>query len=698
MFCFVPNRHAFGFDASDQGGFQMNFSLNPPLTPKSGSRLEIIIVCRVSNPGPGKQDIRSLEDQEAQHRQWVKAHTSMPFKIHVIAGSGSGESLERREYEKLIELIETGLYDLVLVEDIGRIVRRIHAHLVCEICVDTNTRLIARNDNIDTATVGWEDRSIFSAWHHERSNRDTSERIKRTQRNRFMHGGCLPGCIFGYRRPPGAKSDHELERLAEYEPVYRRWFEMLDQGAPFSEVADWLNANQVPTGDACRQDKWDCKMVSRVTRNPLLKGVRQRNRRRSRRNNKTGRYISERAPEPYILSREVPRLAFVDADLFDRVQQKLRDRNRKYRRSDHPQADPLLRRPKKRTRFPGQSVRCGICGRLFVFGGHGQTHRLMCNGAREYKCWNSLTFDGRLAAERLSQAVLNEIAALPDFETRIGAMIKEEWEAIEAAGRQELKSVDAKIQTVERRLENLVRVLSDAQGSPTVVDELKRLEAEKAHLESRREEVTQAPEPNFKLPTMSEIRRLAKKEIGRLAIDSPEFARLLRQLLPSILVYPVKLVDGETYGLRAKADMNAAIFATAASSFDVVQSHLQTTIELNLFASPQREAFREQVMELRSQGQKVAQIAARLGITKTAVDRAAAVQRKLEQAGRATPWLPVAKANDCSKKMRRQQNKRFHFEPLPGFPKALNRSLGYEPIRKPHLIVLRIESRFPDRL
>jgi len=79
----------------------------------------------------------------------------------VIAGSGSGELLDRDDYQRLIDLVATRRYDLVFCEDLGRIVRRIHAHLVCEHCEDHNTRLYAKNDRVDTAFPNWREASIF---------------------------------------------------------------------------------------------------------------------------------------------------------------------------------------------------------------------------------------------------------------------------------------------------------------------------------------------------------------------------------------------------------------------------------------------------------------------------------------------------------------------------------------------------------
>jgi DNA invertase Pin-like site-specific DNA recombinase len=216
----------------------MSGELHPPLRPpKNGHMLEILTVCRVSNPQPGKQDERSLGDQEASYHEWLKRNVGRPYDMTVIAGSGSGELLDRDDYQRLIDPVATRRYDLVLCEDLGRIVRRIHAHLVCEHCEDHNTRLYAKNDRVDTALPNWREASILAAFHHERSNRDTSERIKRTHRNRFTNGGCLPHGLYGWIKPPGAKIDTEMaERLGREQNFVAR----VETGQRRVDLVEWV--------------------------------------------------------------------------------------------------------------------------------------------------------------------------------------------------------------------------------------------------------------------------------------------------------------------------------------------------------------------------------------------------------------------------------------------------------------------------
>lgn len=242
--------------------------LSTPLAPKNRRKLLVLFVCRISTV---HQDIRSLADQEALCREWLTQHTDLETEIVVIAGRGSGEDLERTDYQRACDEVASGRYDLVLVEDLGRICRRIHALLFCEECQDHETRLVAINDGIDTVTDGWRMSSFFAAVKHEISNADTSKRIRRTLRNRFQQGGVVQCVIAGYIKPDGTKSDAEDRKDPTFEPIYDKWFQLLDDGASFAEVADWLNKNSVPIELYSRKKEWEGPMVAKVTRNPILR-------------------------------------------------------------------------------------------------------------------------------------------------------------------------------------------------------------------------------------------------------------------------------------------------------------------------------------------------------------------------------------------------------------------------------------------
>src|SRR5262245_45227791 len=160
--------------------------LSCPLVPRIGAILIVLGIARISTL---KQDERSLKDQEALYRRWLDEHYGRPYELIVISGQGSGEWLDRGDYLRSWDEVETGKFDLVITEDLGRIARRTHVVQFCEHCEDHNTRLIALNDQIDTAQDNWHAIAGFASLRHEMYNADTGKRIRRSLRHRFTQGG-----------------------------------------------------------------------------------------------------------------------------------------------------------------------------------------------------------------------------------------------------------------------------------------------------------------------------------------------------------------------------------------------------------------------------------------------------------------------------------------------------------------------------
>lgn len=642
--------------------------IHPSLVAKNGGKLKVLAVCRISTL---KQDEKSLEDQEASYRQWLDTSTQVPYELEVIATQGSGECIDRAEYLDAIERVESGLYDLVITEDLGRICRRVHAHIFCESCQDEDTRLIALNDNIDTGIEGWEMNSFFAAMRHESYNRDTSQRIRRTLRNRFMQGGVVQCEIFGYLKPSGATTDADLSKDPAAETLYDEWFRLLEEGASYSEVADWMNALGIPTGPYCRSDTWTGRMVGRITFNPILKGLRQRNRKMSRRVNKTGRRKSVAAPPEDLLERDCPHLAFIDPVRYDRVICQLKERNAKYRRGLSGGIDPRKNVPKKRTRWPGQSVLCGICGRNFVFGGHGQTDHLMCSGAREYQCWNGITFDGPTACNTLSLKLFEQISKLPGFDSQFMTELHRECELVDGDRTKRSDEIAHQIGDVERKASNIVRAIGELGTSPILSAELRSLETKLGDLRAEQSELAESPRQRLVLPSVAEIGRIAKETFKDLASDSQEFARQMRRIVEQIFVHPHRLCDGGHPVLRAEVKFSLVPFVSKdASGLSGLGDRLSGTFIADLFVPPQRAVFRDDVVRLtQSTSLTERQIASQLGITQPAVQYAKKLARQMKRLGLSDPYVTLTGPPADYAKLKRHNHHRYEFTPRDGFPR-----------------------------
>jgi DNA invertase Pin-like site-specific DNA recombinase len=635
--------------------------LDPPLTSRQGVTLRVLIICRISTE---HQDPRSLADQEALLRRHVADCYDGPADVHVIASRGSGERLDRAELLAAEDRIERGEFDLVLAEDLGRVCRRNHAVGFCELCEDVDTRFIALNDQLDTGRPDWRMNALFAAFRHESANKDTALRIRRSLRHRFEKGGVVQTTIYGYVKPPGAKSDAELSKDPAAEAVYDAMFRRLEDGATFAEVADWLNAGGVSPGPYCRSGRWDVAMVARVVRNPILKGVRVRNKKMSRRVNKTGQHRSVAAPPEERLERVCPHLAFIDPERFDRVNALLVRRNAKYRRGKDG-VDPRQGVAKKRTRWPGQHLHCGVCGRLYRYGGHGQTDHLMCAGAYEYACWNGATADGPLAARTLSGAVLDAIRALPDSDATFQAMVAAEVERLRAAQGGRLDELDARLAKLDRQLANVRSALREAGPSKALIDDLKQLEAGREQLLGERAELERVPRRVIAIPPPGELKRLALEALAGLAADAPEFGRLMKRLIPRIEVFPFRLCDGGRVVLRARFALDLVALVPDARALAGLADVLRRELVVDLFDPPQRVAYRERVLALKADGLTERQIATRLGITQPAVQRAAALNREMERRGLADPYVRLIEPPDDDGRLRRHRHPRYQFRPRP---------------------------------
>ena len=145
----------------------------------------------------------------------------------------------------------------------------------------------------------------------------------------------------------------------------------------------------------------------------------------------------------------------------------------------------------------------------------------------------------------------------------------------------------------------------------------------------------------------------------------------MRCLIPKILVFPYQLCDGGKIVLRAKFRLRLSNLLVDAPARDLLEQTLEKVLDVDLFEPCQRAAHRERIVALRAttnpetnKRYTEAEAARLVGITKTAAQRAAALQRKMDELGISDPYLPVLEPTENMGKIRRHQHKRYSFEPL----------------------------------
>jgi DNA invertase Pin-like site-specific DNA recombinase len=642
----------------------MNYA-SQTLQPKNGQFFSVLGVCRIST---SHQNGRSLDDQRALYVEWLEQEYGKNYRLDVIQGTGSGEDLTRPALQELQDRLEKGDLDVVITEDLGRIARRLAASQICEIAEDVGTRVVAINDHVDTSNPDWRMSSMFACLRHETYNRDTSSRIRRSLRNRFSQGDVVQSLPYGYFKPHAHASDSECSKLPEAQEIYDQVFRRLEDGQTFAQVSDWMNEQKVPTGSACRTPIWTGSLLATVIRNPILKGVRQRNRRVTVRINRTGRRKTEPATPDMLLERHVPHLAFIEPLRYDRVIRQLRLRNQKYRRAESVRNDPRAGISKKQTRWPGQHLRCGVCGRLFVWGGHGRNDRLMCNGVREHHCWNSVTVHGTTLSQALAAEVRRQIEILPDFDAKWLEQLNSEAASLLAANDLQRQQLEQELAHARREVENLIDFISGGHRSDSIAARLRIAESRQTEIHDAIDLLTHQRPVEVQLPPAEELRQLANAAFANLAVESRDFGDLMRTVIDNLYVLPFHLLGGGHPQPRCSFTLNLSTLLHGCDLMVLRQlSILSLPCAVDLTVAPQYERIRPDVIAMRAQRMTERNIAAQLGVTVTAVQHAASLQRKMDAQGLTSPWVPILNEEAVRKTFKRVHHARYQFQPLPGF-------------------------------
>jgi hypothetical protein len=96
------------------------------------------IVARIG----GCQNQKELSPED-HGKQVVAERYNVPVEYRIIANRGKVERLDRPELAEIEAMLRTRELDLLIAEDIGRMVRGATAVLLCGIAVDHGTRVIA---------------------------------------------------------------------------------------------------------------------------------------------------------------------------------------------------------------------------------------------------------------------------------------------------------------------------------------------------------------------------------------------------------------------------------------------------------------------------------------------------------------------------------------------------------------------------
>jgi hypothetical protein len=109
--------------------------------------------------------------------------------------------------------------------------------------------------------------------------------------------------------------------------------------------------------------------------------------------------------------------------------------------------------------------------------------------------------------------------------------------------------------------------------------------AEENHLKER-------PLEAIVIPSVETVKAMARESFAGLAVESPDFGKLMRMLIPRIVVIPYRLPDGGMIVHWAKFRLHLSQLLPERRAADALQRPLEQFLMVDLFDPPQREAYR----------------------------------------------------------------------------------------------------------
>ncbi len=224
----------------------------------------------------------SIETQQIILENFCKTNDIRKYQ-HYYDDGFSGANFDRPGFERLLEDIENGKINLVVVKDLSRFGRsdKVPDSLE-EFFALKGVRFIAVDDNIDTgelADISRVDdeihlRAFFNSWYL----RDTSKKIRNGKKARAELGKVMAVYpTYGYKKDPQDKNHYIVDE--ETAPIVQRIFTLAKSGMTPTKIGELLTDEKIPVpsevvgNDHTRQGAikrgWNrntvCKILQNVT-------------------------------------------------------------------------------------------------------------------------------------------------------------------------------------------------------------------------------------------------------------------------------------------------------------------------------------------------------------------------------------------------------------------------------------------------
>ena len=243
------------------------------------------IYCRLSKDDERQGDSVSILSQKTMLEKVVAQNSWTVYDTYIDDGY-SGTNFDRPDFRRLINDIEDGNVDLVIVKDLSRLGRDYLAMgYYTEVFFPTKgVRFIAVNNGVDSLNQQASDFTPFLNIVNEMYSRDLSKKVKSAVQTKKEKGEFLSNrAPIGYAKDPKDKNKLVIEKSGA--EVVRRIYDLCISGMGTCRIAQTLNANDVPSPRnhheiVCpdyyktpqRKFKWSPETVHNILRSRIYRG------------------------------------------------------------------------------------------------------------------------------------------------------------------------------------------------------------------------------------------------------------------------------------------------------------------------------------------------------------------------------------------------------------------------------------------
>ena len=249
------------------------------------------VYIRLSQEDGDKEESNSVTNQRELINNYVNENKELQIHSYYVDDGWSGTNFDRPDFKRLINDVENGVINTIVVKDLSRFGRNYIevGNYLEQIFPVKKVRFISINDNIDSFKDPESINSIivpFKNLMNDEYARDISIKVKYALNTRKRNGEYMGALApYGYLKDPNDKHKLIVDKIAAI--VIKRIFDLALKGYGVTLIARFLNKDKINTPAMHKRDVlkikcnfkngdkdnyWTDSMVSHILRNRFYLG------------------------------------------------------------------------------------------------------------------------------------------------------------------------------------------------------------------------------------------------------------------------------------------------------------------------------------------------------------------------------------------------------------------------------------------